>query len=152
MSDVTIRDARSDDHPVWAELWQGYLTFYRHELPDGVSQASWEKLLSDDPSTFCLIAADGDDRPVGFAHLVLHFTTWATTPTCYLEDLFVDPALRGTGAGRKLIEAIYTRADAAGWSDVYWKTEENNYTARTLYDRVAAKENFLVYSRQAAAS
>ena len=101
-----------------------------------------------DPDTACLIAADGDDRPVGFAHIVLHPSTWTTQPYCYLEDLFVDPAVRAGGIGRALINEIYRRADENGWPYVYWKTQENNYRARTLYDQMAEREAFLVYARQ----
>ena len=148
MGPFTIRNAIPADRKRWDELWQGYLVFYEHKLAPEITEVTWQRLLSDDPATVCLIAADADDQPQGFAHIVLHPSTWAEAPYCYLEDLFVEPKLRASGIGRALIEEIYRKADESGWPYVYWKTQENNYRARALYDQVADREAFLVYARQ----
>ena len=144
---VTIRPAGAHDRAAWNPLWQGYLTFYKHSLPDDVTELTWQRLLDDNPNMFCIIAADKDGKAVGFAHCILHPSTWSEEPYCYLEDLFVDPDVRGGGIARKLIEEIYARADAAGWPRVYWMTQEFNHVARILYDKVASKEEFVPYSR-----
>ncbi|MGX1306119.1 GNAT superfamily N-acetyltransferase [Amorphus suaedae] len=68
-------------------------------------------------------------------------------PVCYLQDLFVSPDVRGSGAGRALIEAVYEAADAAGAEQVYWLTQTFNETARRLYDRVASVTPFIKYRR-----
>ena len=148
MAEFTIRAAQPADRARWDQLWQGYLIFYKHELAPDVTEATWNRLLSDDPSTACLIAADEADQPQGFAHIVLHPSTWSKAPYCYLEDLFVDPNARATGLGRALIEEIYRRADQNGWPYVYWKTQETNYRARRLYDQMADREEFLIYARE----
>ncbi len=147
MGKITIRDAKPEDRSRWDVLWQGYLVFYEHELPEHITEATWAQLLSDAPETACLIAADENDDPIGFAHIVLHPSTWAMKPYCYLEDLFVDPDARASGVGRALIDEIYRRADAQGWPYVYWKTQETNYRARHLYDKMAEREAFLIYAR-----
>jgi GNAT superfamily N-acetyltransferase len=144
---ITIRPARAADFDAWKPLWQAYLTFYESELTDEMSALTWQRLLDDEPAMFCLIAADDGDKPVGFAHCIVHPSTWTKGPYCYLEDLFVDPALRGGGAARKLISEIYTRAEAHGWERVYWVTQEFNHVARILYDKVATKEDFVQYAR-----
>ncbi len=147
MSQITIRMAKPDDRERWDILWQGYLVFYKEQLAPEITETTWKRLLSDDPSTVCLIAADENDQPLGFAHIVLHPSTWAQAPYCYLEDLFVDPDVRASGIGRALIEEIYRRADENGWPYVYWKTQENNDRARSLYDQVADREEFCIYAR-----
>src|SRR5215475_9199792 len=81
------------------------------------------------------------------AHIVFHRSTWSATWYCYLEDLFVDPTRRKTGAGRALIEAVYRAADARQCTRTYWVTDASNATARALYDRVAGKEPFVQYRR-----
>jgi GNAT superfamily N-acetyltransferase len=93
-----------------------------------------------------LVAVAGEQL-VGLAHLVLHDTTWATRPTCYLEDLFVGRGTRGTGVARQLIEAVYSFADRNDASGVYWLTQEYNSPARSLYDTVAHRSSFVVYQR-----
>ena len=57
--------------------------------------------------------------------------------------------MRGTGIGRKLIEAVYKAADQAGAPAVYWLTQEDNTTGRQLYDRVGQQTNFIKYQRPA---
>ena len=69
-------------------------------------------------------------------------------PICYLQDLFTDPALRGKGVGKLLIEAVYERARAAGSTRVYWHTHETNKAAMRLYDHVATHSGFVVYRKE----
>ena len=52
------------------------------------------------------LLAEQDGKIIGIAHYIFRPSTWAVEDFCYLEDLFVDPAVRGTGAGRALIEAL----------------------------------------------
>ena len=81
----------------------------------------------------------------GFVNYVLHPSTWGTADTCYLEDLFVSPEARGSGAGRALIEAVLERAKAYGWDKVYWHTRADNARARALYDSFAPADDFVRY-------
>jgi ribosomal protein S18 acetylase RimI-like enzyme len=69
-------------------------------------------------------------------------------PTCYLQDLYTDEALRGRGIGRALINGVYERAKAAGSSRVYWMTQDNNKTAMKLYDAIASYSGFIVYRKE----
>jgi GNAT superfamily N-acetyltransferase len=93
------------------------------------------------------IVAEQDDHLMGLAHLIMHPTTWATGPTCYLEDLYVDRQSRGRNLARRLIEAVYAFADANGAASVYWHTQEYNAPARSLYDTLAHRTSFVVYQR-----
>jgi GNAT superfamily N-acetyltransferase len=77
-------------------------------------------------------------------HFLYHTSTWAES-VCYLQDLFVDPALRGRGIARALIEAVADEARSAGAARLYWLTHEHNATARRLYDAVGAFHGFLRY-------
>ena len=64
---------------------------------------------------------------------------------CYLEDLWVDPAVRSGGIGRGLIASLTARGRDRGWRRIYWPTEANNSTARVLYDRVALLTEYVRY-------
>ena len=64
---------------------------------------------------------------------------------CYLQDLFVDAKLRGTGCGRALIERVAEVARERDCLRLYWTTKEDNATARLLYDRLAKFNGFIRY-------
>jgi GNAT superfamily N-acetyltransferase len=76
---------------------------------------------------------------------LFHDHAWSRVPTCYLQDLFVDPVARGGGYGRALIEAVADAARERGADRLYWLTQETNDTARRLYDRLARYSGFIVY-------
>ncbi|HEX3760017.1 MAG TPA: GNAT family N-acetyltransferase [Kofleriaceae bacterium] len=92
--------------------------------------------------------AEVDGTVVGLTHYLFHRSTIMLGPTCYLQDLFTDQAVRGRGVGRALIAAVCDEARAAGSTRVYWQTHETNATARALYDRVAERTGFIVYRIQ----
>ena len=145
---VNIRPACTSDCDAWTQLWQEYLTVHKQSVPDTVTALTWRRILDDNSTLFCLIAAGEGDEPVGFANCVVHPSTWTQARWCYLEDLYVDAGLRGKGIARKLIETIYSRADAEDWGGVYWVTDEDNYAARILYDKLAKKSEDIIYYRE----
>lgn len=145
---MSIRHIEERDHGTWERLFKAYIVFYRASVPDEVVAMTWRRLLEGPPEGFLgLVAVDGDDQPVGIAHVLFHKSTWSATGYCYLEDLYVDPAARGAGVGRRLIEAVYAAADRCGATRTYWTTQEFNYRARALYDTVATRTPFIRYQR-----
>ncbi len=144
---VLIRPIAADDEAEWRRLWRDYLTFYKTERPDTVFATTFSRLLSGKPNEFSGFLAVREGRPVGLVHYLFHRTCWAIDDTCYLQDLYADPKVRGKGIGRALIEAVYAAADRHGASNVYWLTQEFNATARQLYDRIAVATPFIRYVR-----
>ncbi len=143
---MTVRPLRAEDRVAWQPLWEGYLRFYRSELDAGVTDDVFARLAGERDGMFGLVA-EHEGGLVGFAHVVVHPSTWTTGRYVYLEDLYVSRDGRGTGAGRALIEAVYARADTLGAAKVYWHTQEYNGAARSLYDEVAHRTSFVVYER-----
>ena len=144
---VAIRPLAAGDHDAWLELWRGYLTFYKADIADDVTALTWSRLLDPAEPMHAAVATDEAGRLVGFVHWLTHRSSWARTAYAYLEDLFVAPGARAGGAGRALIEHVYTEAKAAGCPQVYWLTHETNTTARALYDRIAQRTGFLHYAK-----
>lgn len=148
----SIRPLVASDEAAWRVLWHGYLTYYETTLPEEVYRTTFSRLISGEPNEYCGLLALVAGRPVGLAHYLFHRTCRATNDTCYLQDLYADPSVRGQGIGRALIEAVYAAADAArpdpaAPSRVYWLTQEFNATARRLYDRIGIKTPFIKYGR-----
>lgn len=142
-----VRRLRPDDETAWRALWRDYLAFYKTEVPEAVYETTFARLLGDDPHDFHGLIAEVDGRPVGLAHYLFHRHAWKIENVCYLQDLYADPSVRGRGLGRKLIEAVYAAADAAGAPAVYWLTQDFNTGARRLYDRIGTLTPFIRYVR-----
>lgn len=130
---LEIRATLPADKQRWFILWQGYLDFYQTELSTEQSSLTWQRILDSEFNMKCALAID-DGLIVGFTTYSLQNSTWSENGHCYLEDLFVDPAVRGKGVGRALIEYVKSYAIANDCSRLYWNTDEDNATARKLYD------------------
>jgi GNAT superfamily N-acetyltransferase len=144
---VEIRTLVQADRPRWEELWKGYVRFYRRRVPAEVTDFAFARLVDPAAQPHGLVAEDETGRLLGIAHYLFRPTSWSRQDLCYLEDLFVDPAARGQGVGRRLIEAVYRRADEQGAGGVYWLTQEFNADARALYDTLARRTSFIRYQR-----
>jgi GNAT superfamily N-acetyltransferase len=147
MSSMTIRELRREDYDGWLELWSGYLSFYREDLAEQVTSATFARLCDATDGMFALVALNAQGRPIGFAHSVVHPSTWALKGYCYLEDLFVARAARGGEAARALIEATAVAARERGVERMYWHTQQFNGAARSLYDHVGRLTSMVVYER-----
>ena len=148
MGDLVIRPLEARDREDWARLWTGYLQFYETSVAPEVYDSTFARLLGDDPRDFNCFVAELDGRLVGLTHYLFHRHAWRIEEVCYLQALYADPAVRGTGVGRALIEAVYAAADAHGAPAVYWLTQEFNSTARQLYDRIGKVSPFIRYNRK----
>ena len=142
-----IRLLQESDHAAWLPLWQGYLTFYEAALPEVVTRTTWQRLLDPAEPVHGALAFDEEGRSVGFAHWLFHRSPWREGNSCYLNDLFVDPGLRGKGVGRALIDHVHADAAARGSPKVYWLTHETNTTAQRLYNAVAERTGFIQYRK-----
>lgn len=133
---ISIRAALPADKQRWLVLWQGYLDFYQTELSAEQSELTWQRILDPEFNMKCAVALD-DGVIVGFTTYNLQNSTWSENGHCYLEDLFVDSTVRGKGVGRALIEYVKSYAIENKCSRLYWNTDEDNATARKLYDSYA---------------
>jgi GNAT superfamily N-acetyltransferase len=143
---IVIRPVSAADHDAWMPLWRGYQAFYKVDLPAATSARTWERFLDPAEPMHAVLAWQGD-RAVGLVHWIYHRSCWTEGDYCYLNDLFAEPDLRGTGVGRALIEHVYAEATAAGCSRCYWLTHETNSFAMRLYDRIAERSGFVQYRK-----
>ena len=147
---LEIRPLEKGDEAEWRRLWTAYLEFYESSVPEEVYKSSFERMLAGNdgaPNEFRGLIATLGGKPVGLVHYLFHRHGWKIENVCYLQDLYADPEVRGTGIGRALIEAVYAAADAEGCPTVYWLTQDFNETARKLYDRVGKLTPFIKYNR-----
>lgn len=84
------------------------------------------------------VAELGGDT-VGFALWFLNFSTWEGVHGIYLEDLYVSPEHRGSGAGRALLTTLARVAHERGYARVDWSVLNWNAPAIGFYERIGAE-------------
>ena len=141
---LTVRAIEEKDKSQWLKLWAGYLEFYKSTISPEQTELTWKRLINNELKMFGFVA-ENEDGVIGFTHCLFRPSTWTETDYCYLEDLFVDPNIRGKGVGRALMEKVVEFAKQKESKRVYWTTQEFNKTARVLYDSITPVSEFVQY-------
>jgi ribosomal protein S18 acetylase RimI-like enzyme len=127
----------------WDRLYAGYAAFYKVEQTAEMRDRTWGWIM--EGRIICLMAVNADGRPVGIAHLREFLRPLVSTVAGFLDDLYVDPAVRGSGAVDDLFAAAKALGRECGWSVIRWITREDNYRARAVYDRLTTRTNWVTY-------
>jgi len=139
---IAIRTATTVDIPLILQFIRD-LAAYEKLLPE--VEATEERLRATlfpsagRPAAECLLAF-WHDRPAGFAVFFHNYSTFLAKPGLYLEDLFVEPALRGHGIGKALLLHCARLANARGCGRMEWTVLEWNKTAKGFYRKLGAVE------------
>lgn len=142
----SVRSVELADFSDWVALFRGYAEFYKRSLSHDQLQVVWSWIHDERAVTALLVVpADGPGKPVGLAHLRSWIRPLLATRCGYLDDLFIDPGARGTGAVGVLFDAIDALAIAQGWDMVRWTTAQDNHRAQAAYDRVATRTTWVTY-------
>jgi GNAT superfamily N-acetyltransferase len=141
---LKIRAIEEKDKSQWLKLWAGYLEFYKSTISPEQTELTWKRLINNELKMFGFVA-ESEEGVIGFTHCLFRPSTWTETDYCYLEDLFVDPNIRGKGVGRALMNRVFDFAKEKDSKRVYWTTQEFNKTARILYDSITPVSEFVQY-------
>ncbi|RSM68371.1 GNAT family N-acetyltransferase [Actinoplanes sp. ATCC 53533] len=103
-------------------------------------------LFGEHPAVFGHVAVDAGDAPYGFALWFVNFSTWEGTNGIHLEDLYVRPHARGTGAGGALLATLAQLCVERGYRRLEWVMLDWNPAAE-FYAAIGAKvvEDWLPY-------
>jgi GNAT superfamily N-acetyltransferase len=130
------------DLPELLGLMRGYCDFYEVAPGDGDLLAMSRALIADPAREGVqLLARDDGGAAIGFATI---FWTWSTTRASrigVMNDLFVAPAGRGSGAADALIAACVERCAAHGATLLAWQTALDNHRAQAVYDRLGGRRS-----------
>jgi GNAT superfamily N-acetyltransferase len=136
---TTIRPATAADVPLILGFIRALAAYER--APDAVV-ATEEGLLRDGfgphPYYECLIA-EYNGKPAGFALYFYNYSTWMGQPGIYLEDLFVQPELRGHGIGKALLQRVAAVAVEKGCQRLQWEVLDWNTPAIDFYAAMGAE-------------
>ncbi|CAN5308107.1 GNAT family N-acetyltransferase [soil metagenome] len=94
-------------------------------------------LFGENPKAFCDIA-EIDGAPVGFALWFYNYSTFVGRHGIYLEDLFVRPEARGSGAGKALLANLARRCLDEKLGRLEWAVLDWNAPSIAFYDSLGA--------------
>jgi GNAT superfamily N-acetyltransferase len=129
-------------------LLRGYSDFYE-VTPTDEALLTLSRALIADPQREGqqFLARDGDGRAIGFATVYWLWSTTTATRIGLMNDLFVAPEGRGSGAAEALIERCREACREHGASKLTWQTAKDNGRAQAVYDRIGGERSeWLDYS------
>jgi GNAT superfamily N-acetyltransferase len=138
-SPYTLRAAEPRDLPAIVALIGELAEFEQlAHLVETSEERLRPHLFGDKPAAECLVG-EVDDAVAAFALFFTNFSTFKCRPGLYLEDLYVQPAHRGTGLGKALLTALAELAVRRGCGRFEWSVLDWNANAIAFYERMGAQ-------------
>src|SRR5262245_33106386 len=140
---VEVRPARPEEAEEMLPLMRAYCDFYESD-PDDEGLMELMRTLIADQSQGAMFIARHEGRAVGFATLDWKWSSLNGAKVGYLEDLFVDPEVRGKGIADSLIAICADRCRELGMPVLEWLTQPTNKRAQAVYNRIGGESEPLL--------
>ncbi len=138
MAELVIRDATSEDAPLILDFVKALARYEKAEHEVSATEDSIRASLFGPVSTTHALVCERDGTPVGFAVYFFNYSTWQGQHGLYLEDLFVMPSERGSGAGKQLLRHLAQIAVERGCGRFEWSVLDWNEPAIRFYEALGA--------------
>ncbi len=138
---LEIRPATVADTALIVHFIRGLAEYEKlsHEVTADEAQIRAQLFPADGrPPAECVLAFS-DGQPAGFALFFTNFSTFLAKPGLYLEDLFVEPDLRGRGIGKSLLLHLAKLANQRGCGRMEWSVLDWNQPAIDFYESIGAR-------------
>lgn len=145
MSAVRIVPLEQRHRADWERLYAGYAAFYKVDQTPEMRDTVWGWIHDPAHEVKGLVAEDAEGRAIGLAHYRPYARPLRAGYGGFLDDLFVDPAARGTRVADALIARLCEIGREKGWNVIRWITADDNYRGRGVYDRVATRTMWITY-------
>ncbi|WP_237216266.1 GNAT family N-acetyltransferase [Falsiroseomonas oryziterrae] len=136
---LRLRDAGPDDLGLVLRFIRALADYERLAHEVRADEATLARFLFGEPRRAEALIAEWDGEPVGFAVWYYGFSTFLGRPSLYVEDVFVEPALRGKGIGRAIFAHLAARALAQGCGRMEWSVLDWNEPSIAFYRGIGAK-------------
>jgi GNAT superfamily N-acetyltransferase len=134
---TTIRPARRTDCPRLLELVKGLALYERAPHEVTVTLEEFEESGFGTQPVWWAFVAEVDGKVQGFALYYIRYRTW-TGQRMYLEDIYVEPDMRGQGIGARLFDRLVGEAKARHLHGMVWQALSWNEPALNFYRKYNA--------------
>ena len=146
MKDLVTSFVTENDEVEWRTLFDGYADFYDVPMDEATVNRVGGWLLDPEHVLEGLLARDGSGKAVGLAHVRACPRPLGGCDVGFLDDMYVSPEARGSGAADALFEGLRSLAAERGWPAVQWITQHFNERGRAFYDRyTSGPSDFIMY-------
>jgi GNAT superfamily N-acetyltransferase len=135
--DVSVAPISESDYETVLPYIAQYQRFYEAEPDEERNRAFFRRFIAPSEDGL-LLGAWHQGRLVGFACLYWTYSSTRAAEVAVMNDLFVDPNVRGLGIGKVLIEASAEAARVRGSRHIEWLTHIDNRGAQRLYEQFRA--------------
>ena len=136
MAEVRVRPATVADGETLLALIDGLAAYEKLTPPDAAGKQRFLEDLARDPPRFGVFIAEVDGKAVGYSVCFEIYSTFLVRTKLYMEDLFVHPGHRSTGAGFALIRAVADEAVRRDCAGIEWECLDWNRLAIDFYERI----------------
>jgi GNAT superfamily N-acetyltransferase len=138
LPEILVREATVDDASLILEFIKELATFEKAENEVIATVEDIKNTLFESGTTTKAVICTSGGEPIGFAVYFLNFSTWLGKCGLYLEDLYVSPNYRGTGAGKRLLKYLAVLAVENNYGRFEWSVLDWNEPAIKFYESIGA--------------
>lgn len=139
MSTIEIRPAKPEDCALILRFITELAIYEEAEEAVVATEDDIRNSLYAKDSTTSAVICEIDRQPVGFAVYFFNYSTWLGKHGLYLEDLYVSPQHRGSGAGKALLKYLAKIAVSKNCGRFEWSVLDWNEPAIKFYQSIGAE-------------
>lgn len=136
---IVIREANKDDSNLILRFVKELAIHQKSEHEVLATESSIENSLFAENSSTKAVICEKQGKPIGFAVYFFNYSTWLAKHGLYLEDLYVSPTNRGSGAGKFILKYLAKIALNNQCARLEWSVLDWNETAIEFYESLGAK-------------
>ncbi len=123
---ISTRPMKAADRSAWEDLFAGYAAFYKVDQTAKMRETVYGWLMDADHGSKCIVAQDDKGPSLASPTIARLSVSCARLTNCFLDDLFVSPQARGTGAAQSVDQAVEVVAQQNGCGYVVWIRGNDN--------------------------
>ena len=129
-------------------LYKGYAEFYKMPMNDDILDKVWSWIFDEEIKFYAIGIKSSEGELIGFMHFREMPSPLRGSLVGFLDDLYINPDFRGSGAVQLLFKELKSIAKENNWPYVRWITASDNYRARKVYDKLSGVIDFVTYQMQ----
>ena len=129
-------------------LYKGYAEFYKMPMNYDILDKVWSWIFDKEIKFYAIGIKSSEGELIGFMHFREMPSPLRGSLVGFLDDLYIHPDFRGSGAVQLLFKELKSIARANNWPYVRWITASDNHRARKVYDKLSGVIDFVTYQMQ----